>query len=208
MCVTANVDGTLARLILTADYAVTEDELVHGAINGVDWGKRDEAPRSLPFDLNDAEVINGLHALVDCPFSFRTHSTSVGLMVSDIKIAADETILKKAKLFGGMYTFSKDGTVPTPKPGVPTKIYYGGMSLPSGRYLDHYPQYFAPDPVHPLPRKLADMEDPEGAARRAGQSPPSSSPMMLTPSPPNLPPSMPEPTPPGIETTHPNQKKP
>lgn len=45
---------------------------------------------------------------------------------------------------------------------------FGGMTLPSGRYLQHYPQYFAPDPQHPLPRELSSMEDPEGVARRAG----------------------------------------
>jgi hypothetical protein len=48
------------------------------------------------------------------------------------------------------------------------QTWYGGMTLPSGRYLQHYPQYFAPDPQHPLPRELASQEDPEGAARRAG----------------------------------------
>lgn len=48
------------------------------------------------------------------------------------------------------------------------QTWYGGMTLPSGRYLEHYPQYFAPDPAHPLPRELASQEDPEGAARRAG----------------------------------------
>lgn len=48
------------------------------------------------------------------------------------------------------------------------QTHYGGMTLPSGRYLEHYPQYFAPDPQHPLPRELASMEDPEGVARRAG----------------------------------------
>lgn len=42
----------------------------------------------------------------------------------------------------------------------------GGMTLPSGRYLEHYPQYFAPDPAHPLPRELASQEDPAGEARR------------------------------------------
>ncbi|MDY3551942.1 hypothetical protein R5W24_001022 [Gemmata sp. JC717] len=42
----------------------------------------------------------------------------------------------------------------------------GGMTLPSGRYLDHYPQYFAPDSAHPLPRELASQEDPAGEARR------------------------------------------
>ncbi len=44
----------------------------------------------------------------------------------------------------------------------------GGMTLPSGRYLDHFPQYFAPDPAFPLPRELASQEDPDGAARRGG----------------------------------------
>ena len=44
----------------------------------------------------------------------------------------------------------------------------GGMTLPTGRYLEHFPQYFAPDPSFPLPRELASQEDPEGAARRGG----------------------------------------
>lgn len=48
------------------------------------------------------------------------------------------------------------------------QTWFGGMTLPSGHYLEHYPQYFSPDPPHPLPRELASMEDPEGAARRAG----------------------------------------
>lgn len=48
------------------------------------------------------------------------------------------------------------------------QTYYGGMTLPSPRYLDHYPQYFPPEPNFPLPRELASMEDPDGAARRAG----------------------------------------
>lgn len=48
------------------------------------------------------------------------------------------------------------------------QTWYGGMTLPSGRYLDHFPQYFPPDPSFPLPRELASQEDPEGVARRAG----------------------------------------
>ena len=48
------------------------------------------------------------------------------------------------------------------------QTHFGGMTLPSGRYLDHFPQYFAPDPAFPLPRELASQEDPEGAAQRAG----------------------------------------
>src|SRR5581483_7969971 len=46
------------------------------------------------------------------------------------------------------------------------QTWYGGMTLPSPRYLQHYPQYFAPDPAFPLPREQASMEDPEGLARR------------------------------------------
>jgi hypothetical protein len=46
------------------------------------------------------------------------------------------------------------------------QTWIGGMTLPSPRYLEHYPQYFAPDPAFPLPRELASMEDPEGAAGR------------------------------------------
>ena len=49
------------------------------------------------------------------------------------------------------------------------QTWFGGLTLPSGRYLEgHYPQYFSPDPPFPLPRELASQEDPEGAARRAG----------------------------------------
>ncbi|MFO0822687.1 MAG: hypothetical protein U0792_06135 [Gemmataceae bacterium] len=49
------------------------------------------------------------------------------------------------------------------------QTWFGGLTLPSGRYLErHYPQYFSPDPDFPLPRELANQEDPEGAARRAG----------------------------------------
>ena len=47
------------------------------------------------------------------------------------------------------------------------QTWFGGMTLPSGRYLEHYPQYFPPDPYHPLPRELASQQDPEGAAQRA-----------------------------------------
>jgi hypothetical protein len=127
-----------------------------------------ETPPSLPIDLSDADVISAFHALVDCPFSFRTRSTSAGLMVSNIKLAADDdSYIKTAKLFGGMYTFCKDGNIPTPKPAKSTTN-RGGTTLPIPRYLEHYPQYFPTDPTHPLPGKLCDLEDPDGKARRAG----------------------------------------
>ncbi len=37
---------------------------------------------------------------------------------------------------------------------------FGGMTLPSGRYPEHHPQRFAPDPAFPLPRELASGVQP------------------------------------------------
>jgi hypothetical protein len=39
-----------------------------------------------------------------------------------------------------------------------------GMTLPSGHYLEHPPQYFPPSPAFPLSRELATMEGVVGAA--------------------------------------------
>jgi hypothetical protein len=39
-----------------------------------------------------------------------------------------------------------------------------GMTLPSGHYLQHPPQYFAPSPAFPLQRELASMEAAQGQA--------------------------------------------
>ena len=41
---------------------------------------------------------------------------------------------------------------------------FGGMTLPSGRYLMHQPQYFPDDPSFPLPREQATMTDPGAGA--------------------------------------------
>src|SRR5262245_26579997 len=38
------------------------------------------------------------------------------------------------------------------------QTWVGGMTLPSPHYLEHYPQYFPPDPDFPLQRELNTME--------------------------------------------------
>jgi hypothetical protein len=38
------------------------------------------------------------------------------------------------------------------------QTWVGGMTLPSGHYLEHRPQYFPPDPDFPLQRELTTME--------------------------------------------------
>jgi hypothetical protein len=39
-----------------------------------------------------------------------------------------------------------------------------GMTLPSGHYLQHRPQYFPPSPAFPLSKELATMEANNAAA--------------------------------------------
>jgi len=42
--------------------------------------------------------------------------------------------------------------------GCAYQTWVAGMTLPSGHYLDHPPQYFPPSPPFPLPRELAYQE--------------------------------------------------
>lgn len=56
------------------------------------------------------------------------------------------------------------------------QTHYAGMNLPSPRYLDHYPQYFVPDPQFPLQRELNSQLDPEGIANRVGNANPAALP--------------------------------
>lgn len=45
------------------------------------------------------------------------------------------------------------------------QTWVGGMTLPTGHYFKHPPQYFPPSPPFPLARELASME---AAAAQAG----------------------------------------
>ena len=49
--------------------------------------------------------------------------------------------------------------------GCQTQI--AGMTLPSGYYLDHRPQYFPVEPSFPLPKELATMQAQSMAAAEA-----------------------------------------
>jgi hypothetical protein len=46
-----------------------------------------------------------------------------------------------------------------------------GMTLPSGRYLQHAPQYFPPSPAFPLTRELASQELINAAPAPGGGAP-------------------------------------
>jgi hypothetical protein len=52
-----------------------------------------------------------------------------------------------------------------------------GMTLPSGRYLQHPPQYFGPGPAFPLTRELTRMEEQQGAGLPGGPGGPVPAPL-------------------------------
>jgi len=67
-----------------------------------------------------------------------------------------------------------------------------GMTLPSGRYLEHYPQYFPQEPDFPLPRELAYQEETAGLLNR----PAAPGAGLVNPVPPGAVPAPPVPMPP------------
>ena len=46
-----------------------------------------------------------------------------------------------------------------------------GMTLPTGRYLEHMPQYFPPDPDFPLQRELQYQEETAGMNAPGNRAP-------------------------------------
>jgi hypothetical protein len=51
------------------------------------------------------------------------------------------------------------------------QTWVAGMTLPSGWYLQHPPQYIAPSPVFPLSRELARQEEVAASPAPAGPLP-------------------------------------
>jgi hypothetical protein len=83
------------------------------------------------------------------------------------------------------------------------QTWVGGMTLPSGHYLEHPPQYFPPDPDFPLQRELNTQLEQDAAARAAnppaviGPLPPAVvAPIPVAPAP--VAPIAPAPVPPGV----------
>jgi hypothetical protein len=68
-----------------------------------------------------------------------------------------------------------------------------GMTLPSGHYLQHPPQYFPPSPPYPLPRELAYQESvsAQAAGAQGGLVPPPPGPAPVVPPQPLPPPAPP-----------------
>jgi hypothetical protein len=62
------------------------------------------------------------------------------------------------------------------------QTWVGGMTLPSGHYLQHQPQFFPPSPPFPLPRELAAQQ-----AAAAAATPGAAAPAVPPPPPPLVP---------------------
>jgi hypothetical protein len=67
------------------------------------------------------------------------------------------------------------------------QTWVAGMTLPSGRYLQHPPQYFPPSPVYPLTRELASQDAAWSAAVPPGAPGPLPPPVVAPGGPPPLP---------------------
>jgi hypothetical protein len=52
--------------------------------------------------------------------------------------------------------------------GCQTWVPEAGLTLPTGHYLRHPPQYIPPSPPYPLPKELATLEE-AAAAQQAGR---------------------------------------
>ena len=91
LCMTQCDGENTICFTLIADYSITKEGLVHGVVTGVDIDvKRD--PRAAAGGLcvmPPAAIAAELQKFVDSPFSFRTKTTSAGVMVSNLKFAAE-----------------------------------------------------------------------------------------------------------------------
>jgi hypothetical protein len=56
--------------------------------------------------------------------------------------------------------------------GTGCQTYFAGQTLPSPRYMEHYPQYFMPDPAFPLQKELNSMMETDVGVNRGGAAAP------------------------------------
>jgi hypothetical protein len=186
-----------------ADYAVGPDGTVFGVITGLDF---------TPVQVDDADrdaipPAKSLHELSGMPFCFRLRIDDGVMTVRDLRLADSKDAPELAPALGRYKAAGTKDPAP-PKPGKRGRMFgdgarysaslgagvgaataaaIGGMTLPSGRYLEHPPQYFPPDPSVPLqqelntlepapaprsvrPREEAPMPRPAAAATRPGFS--------------------------------------
>lgn len=116
LCMTQNAEGAIARMTLTAHYAITKEGVVHGVITGADVDvKSTSADGNARATTAMTDGMVEMHKFVDCPLSFRVKSTSIGVMVSNLRVAVDGMNSKEMAILCGIFRHAVDGMVPTPR---------------------------------------------------------------------------------------------
>jgi hypothetical protein len=158
VCLAQSEDATTSTTTITAHYTITKDGLVYGAITSADVDVKFDSKARTEAGMELAELSLMLQELSDRPFSFRTKTTSTGLMVSQLKAASGEVLgAQELALFGGLYKFAKDGRVPAP-PALKTII--GGLVAPPAPSLVDQP--LPPPPTMTLPLSQGSNTDAIG----------------------------------------------
>ena len=147
-----NSDGTVVTVTLTADYAVTKDGTVHGVVTSADveLGEGKAGPEVAALSLE-------LQAVVDQPFALRCRRIDGALVVSNVRCGGFGSAFTAnlPAMLCGKYKTAGTAKVPTPKAAAVAE-----MTLPDGRYLEHSPQYYAPEPAVRLQRELSHVTLP------------------------------------------------
>jgi hypothetical protein len=181
LAMTTEEDGATVTVqsLLTADaYLTRTDGGIVGLITGVDatvTGKNvsPSDAKSLLEKLPDMQK-----ALADKPFALSFRMYDDALVIGNVRLPSPKDSEDEMRVWASMAGRYKRSTGPLPK-GKPMKVEavsgitlpIGGMTLPSPRYLEHYPEYFPPDPSFPLPRELAQQAPDLPAATNAARGP-------------------------------------
>ncbi len=163
---TGDKDGKriVTHLTLTADYHIARDgHTAVGLITSVD-ATLDGASDQESADMMD-RVADFRKLMEDNPYAMTCRRYGDALVIGNLRLPTTDTSV--LPLIGGRYasgegkTATKTATACAPHGAALTRSWTGALTLPSPRYLDHFPQHIAPAPVFPLPRELASQEDPE-----------------------------------------------
>ena len=114
LCLSQREGANTVTFTITAHYTLTKDGLVYGAVTGADVDAKLDGKAEAGMELAELSLV--LQELADRPFSFRAKATSAGLMVSQLKFAADGSSAKDYLVLGGLYKSAKAGVVPAPAP--------------------------------------------------------------------------------------------
>jgi hypothetical protein len=120
-------------------------------------------------------------ARIDWLIQIRSVSSPLAKEASCNDLAKEQRTMKTMRRWQ-LFGFAGFGLILTAMTGCQTNI--AGMTLPSGHYMQHPPQYFAPSPAFPLQRELAAQEAQDAGPVGAGGAAPVAPGPVVPPPPP------------------------